>query len=545
MKKITLKSWRTGAVAGIALLLLAGFSGIKPCAAQAQSFAYTFTPIAFLDDPAPGGGVLTNDFEPNGLNSRGDMAFGADLSTGGEGVFLRHNGRIIELAHTDGAAPGGGSFDFGFLETVGLNDRGDVVFDFLLKPFTPPLGVNAGAYRYSHATHNVTPVVIPFITPAPTGGKFQGVLFQPTINNRGDAVFAGIVETANGVHVAGEDYIGLGIGIFRADARGHIAKVVAPGDAAPAGSTFDYAVEPWINDAGDIAFFAHVAGEESLIPGFPPQAEQISALTGLYVKNAARGRIRSIVHPGDPAPGGGHFRQAFHGVMNNQGDIAFEGDLTERPGANQHIGVFVYAGGIITSIARPGDPMPGGGKLVNASLVDANVHINSRQDVVFSAVVDTDVDGDGFADTGLFQWSHGQLRLIVRTGTIIPEVGTIDELAPPQLVFPPSPIATTTSGAIDNNWDKCCSQRRSPMAAVCCFWLHQHRPNGRNQQRTVHSTPQRWGGSARSVVSIHRCGKSVPPAASSISSLRKQITRISHPQEFAKLQSPAHLEELH
>src|SRR5207247_6062983 len=90
--------------------------------------------------------------------------------------------------------------------------------------------------------------VIPSVTSAPGGGTFQGTLFNPTINNRGDVVFVGIVETEDGVHVPNEAYIGLGAGIFRADAKGHIASVVSPGDAAPGGGTFDYTAEPWVND---------------------------------------------------------------------------------------------------------------------------------------------------------------------------------------------------------------------------------------------------------------------------------------------------------
>ena len=66
-------------------------------------------------------------------------------------------------------------------------------------------------------------------------------------------------------------------------------------------------------------------------------------------------------------------------------------------------------------------------------------------------MVDTDVDGDGFDDTGLFLWSHGKFSVIARTGTVIPGIGTIDELSSPQLVIPPAPIATTTSGAINND----------------------------------------------------------------------------------------------
>ena len=63
--------------------------------------------------------------------------------------------------------------------------------------------------------------------------------------------------------------------------------------------------------------------------------------------------------------------------------------------------------------------MPGGGTLVNADrTVGGNVHVNNRGDVAFSGVVDTDVDSDGFDDTGLFLWSHGKIKLIARTGTV-------------------------------------------------------------------------------------------------------------------------------
>jgi hypothetical protein len=243
----------------------------------------------------------------------------------------------------------------------------------------------------------------------------------------------------------------LGLGIFRADSKGRIASVVSPGDAAPGGGTFDYAVEPWVNDGGDVSFIGHIAGKESVVGGFPPQAEFISALGDLYLSNAATGTIRTLVRAGDPAPGGGNFRQVFHDAMNNRGEIVFNGDLTPPPDANQSIGVFLYSGGKIVAIARPGDPMPGGGHLVNASIVGGNARINNRGDVVFSAVVDTDVDGDGNNDTGLFQWSRGELSVIARTGTVIPGIGTIDELAPPQLIFPPPPIGTTTSGAVSND----------------------------------------------------------------------------------------------
>ncbi len=63
-------------------------------AAGPEHASYNFSVVATLGDPAPAGGAFVNDFEPGGLNNHGDMAFGADVTTGGEGVFFRHNGQF-------------------------------------------------------------------------------------------------------------------------------------------------------------------------------------------------------------------------------------------------------------------------------------------------------------------------------------------------------------------------------------------------------------------------------------------------------------------
>jgi len=246
----------------VPLLIVGAFLILMAPSACAALSGYQFSLINSLGSPAPGGGTFVNDFEPGGLNSHGDMAFGADVSTGGEGIFLSQNGQILESGRTDGAAPGGGSFEFGFLGPVGLNDQGDMVFTFLLKDFTLPFGVNAGLYRYSRASQSLAPVVVPFVTPAPGGGTFQGSFFQPTINSRGDVVFCGIIATDQGVHNVpdtGEPYVGLGLGVFRSDSQGRITSLISPGGAAPGGGRFDYGVEPWVNDGGDVSFIGHIA----------------------------------------------------------------------------------------------------------------------------------------------------------------------------------------------------------------------------------------------------------------------------------------------
>ena len=48
--------------------------------------------------------------------------------------------------------------------------------------------------------------------------------------------------------------------------------------------------------------------------------------------------------------------------------------------------------------------------------------------MAFNCVLDTDVNADGSLDTGLFVWSGGALRLVARTGTVIPGVGTVAQL---------------------------------------------------------------------------------------------------------------------
>src|SRR5439155_12101419 len=131
----------------------------------------------------------------------------------GEGVFLRSAGQISELMRAGGSAPGGGTFDFLLLGQTSLNDGGDGAVAFTLSPFSTPVGVNSGLYRYSGASRTVTAAVVPNVTAAPAGGTFAGVFFGTSLNNSGDLVFTGIIPTGKGVHVPGQKYPGLGMGV--------------------------------------------------------------------------------------------------------------------------------------------------------------------------------------------------------------------------------------------------------------------------------------------------------------------------------------------
>jgi hypothetical protein len=357
--------------------------------------AFAFTPLAFLGDAAPGGGTFINDFEPYGLNDLGEISFGADLSGGppspfgpNEGIFVARGGQISQIARFGQAAPGGGTFGPFFLGTTPINAVGEVAFVFQLNPVTPAVGTNAGLYRFSPTTNAVTPVVVPGSTPIPAGGVFAGVFFDPSLNNGGDIAFTGLVPT------------GFGFGVFRADRQANISDVASPGDAAP-GGTFDFAAFASINDGGDVAFHAHLA-------------EDPSPAVSVYLRNAATGTIQSIAHQGEAAPGGGTYRQAFGPVINSRGQVVFVGQLTGVAGS----GLFLHSDGATVPIARPGDPMPGGGNLVFAFGTSVFLHVNGTGEVAFLARLST-------GNFGLYVSSLGVLRLVAGTGTVIPGAGTI------------------------------------------------------------------------------------------------------------------------
>jgi hypothetical protein len=67
--------------------------------------------------------------------------------------------------------------------------------------------------------------------------------------------------------------------------------------------------------------------------------------------------------------------------------------------------------------------MPGGGRFVSTTCGDQELGINNAGDICFGAQLDTVTNG--LPDTGLYCPANGSLRLVARTGTIIPGVGTI------------------------------------------------------------------------------------------------------------------------
>jgi hypothetical protein len=384
----------------LSLTAIIGFTRLS----LANGQAYSYTKIASRGDTAPGGVQYSFDFEPGQINNRGDAIFVADLSPdGAEGVFLLIDKKIFGLALPGNSAPGGGTFDgFGFTP-AGINDEGDAAFAEALTPFTLPLGMNVGLYRYLADKKIVSSVVVPGVTKVPVAGTLRGVLFGTSINNRDEICFTGLIHTD--VQLPPGETIGKGI--FVADKAGKIIKIVIPGDLAPFGKTFDFAEVAWINNRGDVGFGAHVQGEDFV-------------QDNVYLSKAPSFQIISIAHQGDLAPGGGTFRHAWGPILNDNHQLLFVGDLTPaKLPRDQTQGLFLYNyNGSTVPIVRPGDTLPDGKLLTVSDFVNGH-HLNNRGEISFLAALDT---GDA-----LYVKSGHKLRLVAKTGGIIPGVGTIQD----------------------------------------------------------------------------------------------------------------------
>jgi hypothetical protein len=388
-----------------------------------------FREVARTFAPAPGGGAYDALFEPYELNDQGAALFAADVSTGGQAVFLSRKASVAQAARSFEPAPGGGTLGLGVLPGPGLSARGEVAFAYVLDPFTRPFGRNSGVYAWFHDL--LRPVVVPGVTPAPSGGVFIGAVDRTGVNAAGAITFSGMIETTAGISGT------LGVGVFVASESGAIAEVAAPGRPAPGGGVFDYASEPAINDAGDVAFTGHLAGTPCLTT--IPQTIGIQCVRDLFVRDAAGGEIRRITGVGEPAPGGGTFRDIRYPVINRRGDILFRAvvDLDEGGRAT---GYFLSRSGELLSLARTGDPLPGGGAFLNSAGQPGNWDLNERGDVTFSATLDTVQEEYDLDDHGLYRWSDGVLSVVTRTGDLLP-AGPLLALQPLGLLGISSPFS--------------------------------------------------------------------------------------------------------
>jgi hypothetical protein len=379
--------------------------------------------------------------------------------------------RFSVVAKIGAPAPGGGNFTFDF-EPSAINNSGQVAF-------TADVDASGDEGVFVARGGQISQVVRTGL-PGPDGVTFgPGELGRLGQNNAGDVALGFLLQPFD-PNLA----FGINAGVFRlSHATNALTGVEIPGTAAPGGGTFAGTYfNMGMNDRGDIVFPGLASGTAVQPPGTPPNYNGMAlglflqnkggsvtrlvmpgdpapggrvfddawngsinragdvAFSGhlvgdsctiigppfvcgdsLYIRNSATGAISSIAHQGDPAPGGGTFATAFGGLINDSDQVAFVGSLGS--GSTPPCGVYSYQGGVVRAVATPGEPMPGGGDFFSSTCADQELGINNAGDICFGAQLDTVTNG--IPDTGLYCDANGSLRLIARSGTVIRGVGTI------------------------------------------------------------------------------------------------------------------------
>ena len=368
----------------IALLLLSVLAPGAENLARADP-AYVLRAVARTGDAAPGGGTFDR-FGQEALpivapvNARGDVAFFASLSHGAsdEGIFLQRAGRIVTVAREGDRVPGVGRLSgFGKHPTPALNDSGVVAFAAAVVGGRAVEGIfiwSAGRLR-AVAT-----------TGAPAPGIPSGVVAgvdTPAINASGEVVFLATIRRGRE-----------SIEAILAGRGGTLRKIVAQGDAAPAGGVFAGFGPPAFNARGSVAFAAVVEGKS--VPG------------GIFV--AAGDRVQMLVGAGQDSPIGGIFAKFSERIaLDDIGLIAFHGMLKFAP---VEAAIFAVEGGRPRPVSRLGDPAPGGGTISQFGLWPA---VGAGGVIAFAASIES-----GPAPVAILLAEGSRLSRVVAVGDTVP-----------------------------------------------------------------------------------------------------------------------------
>jgi hypothetical protein len=173
-----------------------------------------------------------------------------------------------------------------------------------------------------------------------------------------------------------------------------IDKIAAEGDAAPGGGAFSGFGRhpiPTLNEAGDVAFAAAVAGGKTV--------------EGIFA--TVRRRPRAVAVAGSAAPGiaSGTFATLDAPALNDRGDVAFLASV--RRGRESVEAIYLASGGALAKVVAQGDPAPAGGAFAGFGVPA----LDNSGAVAFAAVVEgRAVPG------GVFVARGGRIRMLVGAG---------------------------------------------------------------------------------------------------------------------------------
>lgn len=287
------------------------------------------------------------------LNARGAVALSAQIA-GGPGavpgtssaILLAREGAVTKIAGAGDTEPvSGGTFESVSLPLyvpAPLNDAGQVVFFgsvFTGIPGSYPKGLFVGSEGAPVKRVAVTGQT------APGGRPFYNLNVNdssPAINESGQVAFVATTGTSTSQR--------RGIYLFTPTSNPELQKIVEPDDPGPAGTKFVGLAYPSLNNPGQVAFMATLAGSPL---GGPTGGVFVGSPSGLA----------SLALDGELAPAGGSFSIATARPdvqMNDQGDVVFRADLKQ---GTSDSGYFLRRGssGLVEKLVLQGEAAPGTG----------------------------------------------------------------------------------------------------------------------------------------------------------------------------------------
>ena len=366
----------------------------KAAAPSVSQVVHTLRLVVASGQAAPSGGRF-NRFDVSSqpivapVNGRGQVAFYASVARAkaAEGIFLATASRITKAAAVGDAVPGGGVLsEFARHPLPALNDAGKVAFGATVA------GARATEGIFLAAEDRLKAIALSG-TDAPGVQNGTFVEFDaPVLNNRDEIAFVGTVRRGRET-----------LQVLYLYSGGVLRKLVAGGDPAPRGGTFDRFGLPAINNKGVVAF--------------PAVIEQGAILGGIFVVGASE--LRLLVGAGEIGPGGAMLvRFSERAAIDDEDNVAFVAHLGSNA-ASEALLVANASG--LTQLAVTGEAAPGGGRF---SAFGPWPNFGRNATVAFVAAVD-----DGPGPLGIYIGNPGAIRRVAMVGDRLANGGVLPAFA--------------------------------------------------------------------------------------------------------------------
>ena len=303
--------------------------------------------LAKAGDALPGEPDRTfSTFSRPTINESGTVAFAAEDTTPvnccyDSGVWTAQNGNLTAVARVGQAVPNSPGEVFNESLTVArINVAGRLAFYDGINYGIPAVRTNVRGFFEKAATYQQQAPGLP-------GLEFNG-LNAVVINGHQDVIFEGYLSDPSS---QSSDSLWL----FRNGALKLIERQGDPAPGAGAGVMFSSLSggSSWTaasGNSGDIAFFSYLRG-----PG-------VDITSDGSVWKYHNDSLQLVAKSGTPAPGfpaGTQFSSVLPPVMNNLGQIAFQGVVRgggDSPDAGTHVGIWAEdAAGVLRLVIRDGD----------------------------------------------------------------------------------------------------------------------------------------------------------------------------------------------